>query len=753
MDASLQDHGPAIVRLTPAPGGTPRLQANGKAEGKADRKAADPTHVPRPLPPSGDERGVTPSFLRSLLSSASGPPSSAVRPLASRQAQALPPAPPAVGTIASHEVKSDTHWSVRAAGHAAALGAGALTWSAVGLSDPDADIGDPLPAVAGVLTSALLYAAHYGSRKVTDLWAGYKERRHIESARLGPARQLDRVVALANAQPLTTEGLRHAVSRIRDLKALHPGAISGEAAATAIARLASRALDLPRGPEAPAPGYRERLNLLCHAIVDLHALDGVGAATCGRALVALARHLSPQPVPLPPGVRQRVFEGLVDALAQLRTEADGLPDADHASQLAALTQAPYLGDRSTERATWQALMRGLPGRPHPTADAVIARVAQVRPFPSWMLAHAAAAIGRPHAERLARDLGAYRTYTADIVRLAGALGDALSAQDLRSLVDTHLWPTPVQGLEGVAGVLLGRVPELAGALRWHLDEARGTALVGSLVDSQFFGTRPEPQAAAQHLVALIGPRTPVSTRAVVDGAVMQRLRPLGLPRPERLRDLLAPVTLEAVLRAVPAHLLATEVRAALRLARDGLEPAAIEQVARDSLRIMDVLSQRADAPAGVFLSGLAHPAEVAAMITDLAAQPAGDDNRDRARLIARLPQLCQSSATEALVRQAVEALRGLPELAPQGGNAAQSAQRRQQAGAWAKAACLSAATFICAEDERQARAGDAVTLEEQDFENGAVRPAVPARATLDHAWLTPAFIERMSAPGRDGKHG
>lgn len=744
MQAFATDSGDHIVRINPAPSGSPRSPQ--------DSKGADRKHLPQALPPGGagggDAQGLAalPSYLRSLVSSQVDASTPAARPLADRPRQALRPPAPVVGTIASHEVRSDGYCMPSVVRHAVILTSGAVAWSITALAQGEETPGAPGPVIAGVLTSAFLYVASYAGPRLRDAWAARQERMRIESEHPNPGRQLARVVELANAQPLTTEGLRHAVARIVRLGSLHPRALPPQKIADAIAQLARWAVDLPLNAADKAPGYQARIELLCQALLDLHTHHGLAAEAVARALLALVGHIDTTAYGMPPDVRQHVLELSVQTLEHLREGPGGLADAEHARHLSALAQVPFLRGPQTETAVWQALLHGLPGGGQPPVDALIARVATARPVQQWLLDRTADEFARRQGDALHRSLGALRTYQDHMVRLAGALGPALSPQGLRYLVLDHLWAPCLREIPGARAEALARMPALSAALRWHLDEARARTLVDCLVDTGFFNAAPDNDSASQQLAALVSPHTPITARLAIHEAATKIE---GSRAAWRMRDQLAPVTLASLLHKMPAHLLARETAAALRHLAD------TKSLPSEHLQVMDTLAGRDDTPAGAFLAGLATPTQVAAMIEALAGAPLGH-HRDRAQKIARLPQLCQASATQELVEQAVRAIRGLPEFAPQGRDGVQDHRREQAMLACVKAACEGAGTFICSEDERQARARDAAVQVPvaQDFDNAPGPRPAPPRATIEHAWLTPAFSERMMAPAqeREQKH-
>lgn len=729
MEATRNDHGDHVVRISPAPSGRPQ-----------DTKGADRKHLPQAQ--SQARTPAPPSFLRLLSSSRDADSAPAGRPLPERQRQALRPPPPVVGTIASHEVRSDEPWTVRALSHLAILGAGALAGSFTALARSDEDYDDAASVTAGALTSALLYASCYGGPRVRDWWAARQERNRIESQHLNAGQQLDRVVELANAQALTTAGLRHAVARIVQLGTLHPADLPPARLADAIAQLARCALDLPRNGQDAAPGYEGRVGLICQALLDLHTVDGLEATACARALRSMVGHIGPLVTGLPPGVRRCVLDLSIQSLERLHGSAGGLADAEYATHLAKLARMTVLASPETDEAVWTAMRKGLPGGNRPPLDALINRVASVRPVYRWLLDRTVIEIAHRQGDALHRDLGAMRTYMDQVVRLAGALAPALSPQGLRHLVLEHLWAPALREREGAGREALARMPALSAALRWHLDEARARALADCLVDTTFFNTNLEAAFESQHLAALVCPQTPATARIALHEAA-RKISPTHASR--HMQDLLAPVTLAALLEKMPAQLLPREAPAALQHARDTLQ--ALDSSV-EHLRIMSILSKRKDAPAGAFLRGLAEPGDVVAMIRDVASSGWHHDTLDRARLIASLPQLCQASATEELVQQAVQALRDLPELTSQGLAPQEYEWRRQKLLTCIKAACEGAGKFICSEDERQARARDAHSLVPvaEDFDSQPGPRAANAQATIDHAWLTPAFIERMLAP-------
>ncbi len=723
MQAAASDSGDHIVRINPAPCGSPR--------NAQDTKGADRKHLPQAEPPA---------YLRSLLPSQVDTSLPSARPLTDRPRQALRPPEPVVGTVASHEVRSDSSWLPSVVRHGVILISGAVVWSTTALAEREQDPGASGPVTAGVLTSAVLYLASYAGPRLRDAWAARQERNRIVSERLNPGQQLARVVELANAQPLTTEGLRHAVARIVELGTLHPHTLPPPKIADAIAQLGGWAVDLPLSEQDNAPGHAARFELLCQAFLDLRAQQGLAAADGARALQALLGHVDTLAYGMPPAVRQHVLDQSIQTLERLREGPGGLSDAEHATHLSALSKVAFLRGAQTETAVWQALLHGLPGEGQPPVDVLIARVASVRPVYEWLLDRTADEIARRQGDALHRDLSALRTYQDLIVRLAGALAPALPPQGLRHLVLELLWAPWLRELPGGRAEALARMPALSAALRWHLDEARTRALVDCLLDTEFFNAEPANDSASQQLAALVGPQTPITSRL----AILEAATKIEGPQAAwRMRDQLAPVTLASVLQRMPAALLARETAAALQHLGE------TKSLPRTYLQVMDTLAGRDDAPAGAVLAGLATPAQVTRMIKDLADAPLAPHNRDRAKVIARLPQLCQASATRHLVEYAVRTLRGLPEFAPQGGAHGDQDRRRQQGLlACVKAACESAGTFITSEDERLARARDATGLAPvaQDFESApGLRTAAP-RATIDHAWLTPAFIERMMAP-------
>ncbi len=658
------------------------------------------------------------------------------------------PPPPVEGTIAWHEARPDSAWVRRAIRHGVVLGCGALAWAATGLARKEEDYEAPGAVAAGVLTSTLLYVASYAGPRLCDAWAARQERNRITSQHLTPGQQLDRVVELANEQPLTTEGLRHAVARIVRLGRLHPRDLPPEKIADAIAQLGRWAIDLPLSAQDKAPGHEARIELVCQALLDLHADHGLAAAAVAHALIGLLGHIDATAYGMPPAVRRHVLGLSIQTLERLRDGPGGLADAEHARHLSALAVVPFLRSPQTEAAVWQALLHGLPGGGQPPVDALIARVASVRPVQAWLVDRTVDELARRQGDTLHRDLGTLRAYQDQVIRLASALGPALSPQGLRHLVMTHLWAPWLREIPGASALSLTRMAAVAAALRWHLDEARARTLVDCLLDTEFFNAAPGNDSAARQLAALVGPQTPITARLAIHEAAATIEGSQHASR--RMRDLLAPATLAALLQKMPAHLLAREARAMLKQLGD------TNGRPNEYLRIMDALAGRDDTPAGAFLAGLATPAQVAEMINDLADAPVGR-NQDRAQVIARLPQLCQASATRALVEHAVRTLRGLPEFAAQGRDAALDRRRQQAMLACVKAACEGAGTFICREDERQARARDAAGLDPValDFDSTPGPRPAPPRATIDHAWLTPNFIERMLAlpqPVADHKH-
>ncbi len=735
MQSLATDSGDHIVRINPAPSASPRSPQ--------DAKGADRKHLPPSLP-----QVLPPYQMRSLASSQVDASAPAARPLADRPRQALRPPEPVVGTVASHEARSDSGCLPSVLRHGVILGSGVVAWSVTALAQREEDPAATGSVVAGVLTSAVLYLASYAGSRLRDAWAARQERHRIVSQRLDPSQQLARVTELANAQPLTTEGLRHAVARIVQLGRLHPRDLPPPRIADAIAQLGHWAVDLPISEQDQAPGYEARLEILCQALVDLQVHEGLAAADGARALRALLGHIDTKAYGMPADVRQQVLDLSIRTLDRLRDGADGLSEAEHAAHLSALAQVAFLRGPQTEAAVWQALLHDLPGDGQPPLDALVARVAMARPVQAWLLDRAAGEIARRQGDALHRDPGALRAYQDGIIRLVGALGPALSPQALRHLVMEHLWAPWLREVPGANAQALARLPALSAALRWHLDEARARALVDCLLDTESFNTEPESDQASQQLAALVSPQTPITARLAILEAATKVEGPIAA---WRMRDQLAPVTLAPLLQRMPATLLARETAAALQSLGDG------RSLPRTTLQIMDTLAARDDAPAGAFLAGLATPARVAGMIEALAGGPQEAHNWERAQVIARLPRLCQASATQELVEQAVRAIRGLPEFAPQGADADQDRRRQQAMLACVKAACESAGTFITREDERQAAARDAAALDPvaQDFDSTpGPRPARP-RATIDHAWLTPAFIERMMAPPRaeaDRKH-
>lgn len=738
MQATRNDNGDHIVHIKPAPQGGPHSSPHSTSRSGTDTKGADRKHLPQPLKPGGDTQAPTqpPSFLRSLFSPRDHAAAPAALPLAERPRQALRPPPPVEGTIASHEVRSDSACVPRVVRHALVLGSGALAWSITGFAQEEDHYAAPGPVIAGVLTSAMLYVASYAGPRLRDAWAARQERNRIVSEQLTPRQQLDRVIELANAQPLTTEGLRHAVARIIRLGTLSPRALPPERIADAIAQLGHWALDLPLSAQYQAPGYQARLELLCQALLDLHADQGLPAAGAAHALLNLVGHIDTTAYGMPAEVRQQVLTLAIQTLERLREGPGGLADADHARHLSALAQVAFLRGDQTEAAVWQALLHGLPGEGQPPIDALLARVASVRPVQAWLLDRTVDEIARRHGDALHQDLGTLRAYQDQVIRLAGALGPGLSPRGLKHLVTTHLWAPWLREIPGASAQALTRMTALAAALRWHLDEPRARALVDCLVDTAFFNAESDAACQSQRLATLVSPQTPITARL----AILQAATKIeGSYASWRMRDLLLPVTLSALLQKMPAHLLAREAAAALQHLGD------TKSQPRAYLQVMDTLAGRDDTPAGAFLAGLTTPAQVGRWIEGLANAPLEAHNRDRAQMIARLPQLCQASASPQLVEKAVRAIRSLPEFAPQGRNQNRDRQRHQAMLASVKAACESAGTFISREDERLARARDAAGLDPvaQDFDSTPGPRAALPRATIDHAWLTPAFVERM----------
>lgn len=583
-----------------------------------------------------------------------------------------------------------------------------------------------LSAVTLVSLARLIHTAAIDAR------AECRERHHVESKGLTAWGQAQRVLALAQRQPLNALGLRQCIDRLRQLQRLSPGTISGQQVGGAIVSLAaSPALDILGDGTRMRPQDGDRiirdLAVLARGLLALEADKLVPPQSSGQLLLELGRV-----------VQGRGGEGSGSILvATALADAAGLPERS----------VPYATtDAQRHRALAPRLFE--PGTtPAQKIEGILAAVRQAPSKPAWLADVAIEQVvlalegmaSLPHMEALGIHL-------VDLARAHGQLNARQLASMLKTLAQAG---SRIGGDQAAAAnaLLRGRAADLAHSQGPRLTAPRMLGLVQVLEHERFFVANPDDEEAiAQVLASLASASTPFTARAMLRKLACAIVGP-ELAR-QALRPIFEPEALLEALRTIPVNELSVELSETRLELLDGVRDPLAQ--ARVHLRIMDVVSQRSATPHEIFTQGLLSCRQVRDLVEGIAAQAPVDGNRDRAEVIARLMQAPQEHTSEALLRHAVATIIALPEFQPTGLDPAIDQQRRKLALDRVLQACTITSIFISATDQRAAARLDA---EEADPPGD---PATATSAALEHAWLTPALIDELVAPVmglRESKHG